>query len=50
MNKMNNAGRLLVLLLAALMALSLAACGAKGVGKMAVSRRVSRRRSPCTRS
>ena len=34
MNKMNNAGRLLVLLLAALMALSLAACGAKGVGKM----------------
>ncbi|MFR0844016.1 MAG: TlpA disulfide reductase family protein [Oscillospiraceae bacterium] len=31
---MNNAGRLLVLLLAALMALSLAACGAKGVGKM----------------
>ena len=32
MNKMNNAGRLLVLLLAALMALSLAACGAKGVG------------------
>ena len=34
MNKMNNAGRLLVLLLAALMALSLAACGTKGVGKM----------------
>ena len=34
MNKMNIAGRLLVLLLAALMALSLAACGAKGVGKM----------------
>ena len=34
MNKMNNAGRLLVLLLATLMALSLAACGAKGVGKM----------------
>ena len=34
MNKMNNAGRLLVLLLAALMALSLAACGAKGAGKM----------------
>ena len=34
MNKMNNAGRLLVLLLAALMALSLAACGAKSVGKM----------------
>ena len=34
MNKMNNAGRLLVLLLAALMVLSLAACGAKGVGKM----------------
>ena len=34
MNKMNNAGRLLVLLLAALMALSLAACGAKGGGKM----------------
>ena len=34
MNKMNNAGRLLVLLLAALMALSLAACGANGVGKM----------------
>ena len=34
MNKMKNAGRLLVLLLAALMALSLAACGAKGVGKM----------------
>ena len=34
MNKMNNAGRLLVLLLAALMVLSLAACGTKGVGKM----------------
>ena len=34
MNKMNNASRLLVLLLAALMALSLAACGTKGVGKM----------------
>ena len=34
MNKMNNAGRLLVLLLAALMALSLAACGTKGAGKM----------------
>ena len=34
MNKMNIAGRLLVLLLAALMVLSLAACGAKGVGKM----------------
>ena len=34
MNKMNNAGRLLVLLLATLMALSLAACGAKGAGKM----------------
>ena len=54
MNKMNNAGRLLVLLLAALMALSLAACGAKGAGKMAASERrteeCSRRRSPCTRS
>ena len=34
MNKMNHAGRLLVLLLAALMVLSLAACGTKGVGKM----------------
>ena len=34
MNKMNNAGRLLVMLLAALMVLSLAACGTKGVGKM----------------
>ena len=34
MNKMNIAGRLLVLLLAALMVLSLAACGAKGAGKM----------------
>ena len=30
MNKMNNASRLLALLLAALMVLSLAACGAKG--------------------
>ena len=34
MNRMNTAGRLLALLLLALMVLSLAACGAKGGDKM----------------
>ena len=34
MNRTNTAGRILALLLTALMVLSLAACGAKGVGKM----------------
>ena len=34
MNRTNTAGRLLALLLIALMALSLAACGAKGGDKM----------------
>ena len=54
MNRTNTASRLLALLLAALMALSLAACGSKRAddktdGTETANRRMPRKRLPCTR-
>lgn len=52
MNKMNTTSRLLALLLAALMVLSLAACGTKSGDKRMeweATRRMPRKRLPCTR-
>ena len=52
MNKMNTTSRLLALLLAALMVLSLAACGTKSGDKkdgMGSDPKMPRKRLPCTR-
>ena len=47
MNRTNTAGRLLALLLLALMMLSLTACGTKNGDK--TDRRMPRKRLPCTK-